>query len=109
MVETKLKSACESLRTGKRDHAWPLVAEALAIDPGLVLSTVVPLQMDIEDILQRIKYPLTLTWLAAVCREIGNHHLSTRLLRRYLELAPDAPDREHVARDVALSEGTCAV
>ena len=103
-VEEKLKSACERLQSGKRDQAWPLVAEALAIDPGITLPNGSPFHVDLDDVMARAKYPLTLTWLAAVCREVGNYHMSRRMLQRYLELAPHAPDRDHVARDLALPQ-----
>ncbi len=63
------------------------------------------LQAHAEAILRAAAFPSTLSWLAAVCREYGLESLSTRFLWRYLELAPNAPDFDHVLQDLRRKEG----
>jgi hypothetical protein len=54
-----------------------------------------------NQILANARFPLTRSWLAAISRQWEDGESSAMLLKRYLELASDAPDRDHVRRDLA--------
>src|SRR5204862_939630 len=54
----------------------------------------------LPDILGNAQFPSTLSGLAAISSEFGYEATSSALLGRYLELAPDAPDRNHVINAV---------
>jgi hypothetical protein len=94
-----LKTAFDHLQSGRQDRAWSCVGKALAYDPGIESAYNygdITIRTHLKRILSEARFPLTLSWLAAICREGGDREASNLLLRRYLELAPNAPDRDHV-------------
>ena len=108
-VETLLKTTVQQLNAGREADAWSSLDQALALDPGIQQADQegrTTIQRHLDRILSEARFPLTLSWLAAISRQIGDHEASDLLLRRYLELAPYAPDRDHVTR--ALAEAAAA-
>jgi hypothetical protein len=57
-----------------------------------------PSRTYLDLILANAQLPLTVSLLAGISRVWGDDHTSVLLLRRYLELAPDAPNRADVVR-----------
>jgi MoaA/NifB/PqqE/SkfB family radical SAM enzyme len=101
-----LKTGFEHLQSGRPDRAWSCVNKALALDPGIRQVYDygdITIRAHLKRILAEARFPLTLSWLAAICREIGDGEASTVLLKRYLELAPNAPDFDHVSRGLSLA------
>ena len=102
-AETLLKAAFECAQRSNTEGAVEHLIRALAHDPGLSLvedhgkSTI---RVYLKQILLSARFPLTLTWLAAISREWKDGESSLLLLRRYLELAPDAPDRDRTLRHI---------
>src|SRR5205814_1944193 len=93
-----LKTATEHLSAYRYTASWRYVAMALAIDPGIANvqeygSTLV--RTHLPEILKEARFPSTLSWLAEICRSVGDRTTARLLLRRYLEIAPDAPDWNH--------------
>jgi MoaA/NifB/PqqE/SkfB family radical SAM enzyme len=108
-VAILLQSALQHLQGGRQNEGLILVKQALAIDPGttVVFDSVGRLaRADLERILIQVRAPSTLTWLATVCRAVGDLQGWNLLLRRYLESAPDAPDRDHVLADLKAARPT---
>jgi hypothetical protein len=104
-VAVHLSIAMEKLRAGDKTDAHRRLAEALRHDPGITISSFAMVAIDetirshLPDILACAYFPSTLSWLAALSREMGDGSASDALLSRYLELAPDAPDRAHILAD----------
>ena len=103
-VGSVLKAAFKYAQANDTRSAVEQLVLALTHDPGL--SPVedrgtATIRVYLDQILSNARFPLTLSWLAAICREWGDGQSSAILLRRYLELAPDAPDRDHVLQDLA--------
>jgi MoaA/NifB/PqqE/SkfB family radical SAM enzyme len=108
MVEALLKGAVQHLKAGRQEEAWSSVNRALALDPGIQHTNETGpaiIRHHLDRILGEARFPLTLSWLAGISREVGDDEASVLLLKRYLELAPDAPDRDHVARSLATAVG----
>jgi hypothetical protein len=97
-VMNLISSAVGHVRAGRKTTAFVQLSQALAIDPGINIGrgSDDSIRLHLETILSKTHSPATLTWLAAFCREIGDRQSGLALLRRYLEVVPDAPDREHV-------------
>ncbi len=99
-VAALLSLAIERIRACDHPGAVRCLAEALKHDPGISVSQTAGISEIIREALPQrladIQFPATLTWLAAVSREIGDSASSSALLSRYLEVAPDAPDRRRV-------------
>jgi len=98
-----LHFALEHLKAGQKSIAWLELSGALAIDPGIEVdvaneSTIL---IHLERILAEAKSPATLSTLAGICRELGDRKTALLLLKRYVEIAPEAPDREHALADIA--------
>jgi MoaA/NifB/PqqE/SkfB family radical SAM enzyme len=103
-VASLLNSALKHLRADRATTAWVQVSQALAIDPGINVASNAGEDMirnHISLILSHTQSPGTLTWLAAICREIGDRQTDVALLRQYLVLAPLASDRAHVLSFIA--------
>jgi len=99
-VAALMSLATERIRAGDHPGAVRCLAEALKHDPGISVSRTAGISEIIHEALPQTladaQFPATLTWLAAVSREIGDSASSSALLSRYLEVAPDAPDRMRV-------------
>jgi len=98
-------AALEMVRQRQEASAVSKLREALQADPGLTcqcehLRAGDMLKSHLDAIIAGANSPATLSWLAAICREYGDFRSSSRLLWRYLELAPDAPDHDHVLQDL---------
>ena len=96
IVEHLLKSALERFESGDRVQGWRFVKQALLLDPGIAQtynSTGNPIRANLKRILEESKLPVTLTGLAAICRNIGDEKASSLLLQRYIELTPYSGDR----------------
>jgi hypothetical protein len=96
IVEHLLKSALERFESGDRVQGWRFVKQALLLDPGIAQtynSTGNPIRANLQRILEESKLPVTLTGLAAICRNIGDEKASSLLLQRYIEVAPYSGDR----------------
>lgn len=101
-VVALLSLAVDRLRVGDAQDAIHNLVEALKFDPEISIAEtdagdVVRTHRD--QILAKVRFPSTLTWLAAISRECGDMDTSDALLMRYLELAPDAPDRKPILFD----------
>ena len=106
-VAALLSLAIEELRRSDEASALTRISKALEHDPGLDLessglSAGELLKHTFREILTRAKYPSTLSGFAAVYREIGCRRQSSRLLRRYLRLAPAASDSSEVLEHLRL-------
>jgi hypothetical protein len=100
-VEKLLKCGFERLEYGDKVQGWRFVKQALSIDPGIsptYSSRANPIRGNLQRILNEARLPLTFKWLATVCQQVGDEETSRMLMKRYLELAPDAADREQVIR-----------
>jgi hypothetical protein len=100
-VEELLKCGFERLESGDKVQGWRFVKQALSLDPGInptYSSHANPIRANLQRILNEARLPLTFKWLAAVCRQIGDEQTSRMLLKRYLEVSPNAVDREPVIR-----------
>ena len=103
-VEALLKATLQQLNAGREAEAWSSLHRALALDPGIQQMQEeggATIRHHLDRILSEARFPLTLSWLAAISLEIGDNEARVLLLRRYLELAPYAPDRDHVTRALA--------
>jgi molybdenum cofactor biosynthesis enzyme MoaA len=103
-VEGVLKAALKCAQANDTKGAVEQLVRALTHDPGL--SSIgdhgeATIRVYLNQILSKARLPLTLSWLAAISREWRDGETSAILLQRYLDLAPDAPDREHVRQDLA--------
>jgi molybdenum cofactor biosynthesis enzyme MoaA len=104
-VAALLSLAIERFRAGDEMEAHRRLAEALGRDPGIAISSFARAAIDetirshLPDILAHANFPSTLSWLAALSREMGDGITSDALLSRYLELAPNSPDRAHILAD----------
>jgi hypothetical protein len=99
-----LKAALEYAHVNDTRSAVGQLVCALTHDPGI--SPIedhgeATIRVYLKQILSNARFPRTLSWLAAISREWEDGQTSALLLQRYLELAPDAPDRDHVLRDLA--------
>jgi len=98
-----LALAIERIRAGDHPAAVRCLAEALKNDPGISISRTADIRevfrVSLPGILADTQFPSTLSWLAAVSREIGDNATSNTLLSTYLEVAPEAPDRNHILSD----------
>lgn len=104
-ASSSIIAALDTLRQGQEPAALSSLREALRHDPGLVCQCEHVRARDLlthhlDEILARATSPATLSGLAAVCREVGDDHSSGRLLWRYLEIAPHAPDHDHVLQSL---------
>jgi hypothetical protein len=98
-VEKLLKCGFERMEYGDRVQGWRFVKQALSLDPGIIptyTSRANPIRANLQRILNEARLPLTFRWLATVCRQVGDEETSRMLLKRYLELAPDAADKDQV-------------
>lgn len=95
-----LSLAIERIRAGDTFNASRHLCEALRYDPALSIDEMTNIGEGVRgalpQILARARFPSTLSWLAGVSREVGDWETSDALLSRYLEVAPNAPDRKHV-------------
>ncbi len=103
-VETVLKAALKYAQASDTQSAVGELVRALTHDPGL--SPIedhgeATIRVYMNQIISKARFPLTLSGLAAISREWEDGESSAILLHRYLELAPDAPDRDHVLRHLA--------
>jgi hypothetical protein len=104
-VAALVAHAVERLGIGDEADARRQLAEALRFDPGIPVSRSESSPIDeilrgrLSEILAGARFPSTLSSLAALSRELGDLPASDALLARYLELALDAPDREHILAD----------
>jgi hypothetical protein len=99
IVEHLLKSALERFESGDRVQGWRFVKQALLLDPGIAEtynSTSNPIRANLQRILEETRLPVTLTGLAAICRNIGDDQASSLLLQRYIEVAPYSDDRDEL-------------
>jgi hypothetical protein len=99
LVEDLLKSALERFGSGDRVQGWRFVKQALVLDPGIAEtynSTGNPIRANLQRILGETKLPVTLTGLAAICRNIGDAQASSLLLQRYIEVAPCSYDQDEL-------------
>jgi hypothetical protein len=102
-VASLLSLALQRMRAKDTAHAFSVLGEALKYDPGILItpkgdvgSTI---QSHLPCIIAEVKFPSTLTWLAALSGEAGKSAARDALLSRYLEIAPDAPDGNHILCD----------
>jgi hypothetical protein len=104
-VAALLSLAFERFRAGDEMDAHGRLAEALGRDPGIAISSFPRAAIDetirghLPAILAHAHFPSTLSWLAALSREMGDRITSDALLSRYLDLAPNSPDRAHILAD----------
>ena len=87
-------------------HRWNMLRwlrEGLSHDPGLprwrrwTLSTVDPLPSKVVEIaMETVRNADTLAALANLAVQLGRWQTAYRLFRRYLQVGPEAPDRETV-------------
>jgi tetratricopeptide (TPR) repeat protein len=104
-VTTLLSQALKRFGAGDEADALRLFAEALKIDPGIIVSRSEASAIDellrsrLSEILTGARFPSTLSSLATLSYELGDRPASDALLSRYLELVPNAPDREHILAD----------
>src|SRR6266436_1467107 len=102
-VAALLSLAIERIRACDHPGAVRCLAEALKHDPGISVSRTADIRevfrVSLPGILADTQFPSTLSWLAAVSREIGDSATSNTLLSTYLEVAPEAPDRNHILSD----------
>ena len=108
-VEDLMLSCMESIRRADEPRATQFLKCALGHDPGLRCTCDHDTPEDLlyshlDLILRCALAPATLSWTAAICREYRHHQASTLLLKRYLEIAPNAPDFDHVSQDILISE-----
>jgi wyosine [tRNA(Phe)-imidazoG37] synthetase (radical SAM superfamily) len=105
-VEGFLKEALRYALAQDTQRAVEQVTFALTYDPGLThiedhgKKTI---RAYMHSILSKARFPLTLSGLAGICRAWEDGESSQILLQQYLELAPDAPDRDHVLQHLALN------
>ena len=103
-VESLLMAAYEQIRSSNLHGGVAYLCRALSHDPGLTRPNdygEATIHMYLKEVLSAARFPLTLSWLAAIAHEWGDNETCAILLRRYLELAPDAPDRDHVLHDLS--------
>lgn len=91
-------------RRGDERHTVELLAEGLAMDPGGIPAGDFEtadrlLRASLPGILRGARWPSTVSGLASLCREWGDTEASTKLLERYLVLAPKAADRDAIDAD----------
>jgi len=106
-VNQYLKIAFDDLKSGDAAKAWSGVRKALAIDPGIkedVAENEAAIRECLPRVLQNARFPLTLTWLAGMFRHVHDDRSAILLLERYLQLAPDASDREAVLQGIRDAE-----
>jgi radical SAM protein with 4Fe4S-binding SPASM domain len=106
-VQALLKGALEDLRAGHVETVWSNVRKALEIDPGIHdigADSASAVRNSLPQVLLKARFPLTLTWLAGIFQQVKDHESAIPLLKRYLELAPDAPDRDHVLQGIRDAE-----
>jgi hypothetical protein len=101
-VANLLSAALQHLREGRKSIAWTQVSQALAIDPSIKSVGLgdITIRTHLAQITADVRFPSTLTWLAAICREAGDRASAIVLMRHYLEIAPEASDRHHVLEDL---------
>lgn len=102
---SSIAAALEFVRQGNEPMAVARLREALRADPGLICDcdharASELLKRHLSAIIAGAHSPATLSGLAAICRAYGDGFSASRLLWRYLELAPDAPDRDHVLQSL---------
>jgi molybdenum cofactor biosynthesis enzyme MoaA len=98
-VDAILEAAFECAQADDTQGAIGQLVRALSYDPGL--SPIedhgkATIRIYLKQILSNARFPLTLSWLAAISREWDDRESSALLLWRYLELAPYAPNRYSV-------------
>lgn len=102
-VTALLRQALAELHAGRDPDAKARVLEALRHDPDAIVSgaedTRSVIRMALAQILEKARFPATLTYMAAISRQLGDGSVSDQLLDRYLQLVPDAPDRNHIIAD----------
>jgi hypothetical protein len=96
--------ALAHIKAQRHADAFECLARGLAADPGLE---------DVRDfgaetirrycdvVVKQARFTSTLSWLAAVSAAWNDRQSNLLLLKRYLELAPNAPNSEHVLTDLA--------
>jgi molybdenum cofactor biosynthesis enzyme MoaA len=104
-VVSLLSRSLEMIREKDAASSLQYLRAAVNYDPGLRCACNHAnagdlIEFHLDDILANANSPGTLSWLAAISREYPNKYPNTRLLLRYLDLAPDAPDRDHVFSDL---------
>jgi molybdenum cofactor biosynthesis enzyme MoaA len=105
-VHRLLLASLQEFIGGRKKKGMDLLKQALGLDPGITPSALRSSGSNLIEacktqILGNVKYPSTLSALAAICRTQDALPLSQKLLERYLEIAPNAPDRLHVKADLA--------
>jgi radical SAM protein with 4Fe4S-binding SPASM domain len=110
-VEKLLNSAFEDLKAGCEGDAWTKAQKALAIDPGIEITgdNAQCVRDRMPEILAKARLPLTLSWLAGMFRYLNDNRTAIVLLKRYVELAPDAPDKENVLQGIRDAEWSISV
>jgi len=100
-VAALFSSSINDMRHGDEKSAVIHMGKALRRDPGIEpLPGFCNVRRFVRkhyfDVLQNAKFPSTLSSFAAVCSELGFNRKSVRLLRRYLDLAPNTTNRTAV-------------
>jgi molybdenum cofactor biosynthesis enzyme MoaA len=108
-VAALLSLAVEELQRGDHESAVIRISKSLEHDPGLMplpatLNSRQLVKQSFPEVLSRAKFPSTLSGFADVCRQLGYDKESNKLLRRYLRIAPNAPDRDTVRADLKLKK-----
>lgn len=109
-VVALLSLAVQALRAKDDKSSIHYLKTALNFDPGIECRCdhATPgdlVAFHVAEIIAKAQFPGTLSWLAAVSREYPDEEAGTRLLWRYLEVAPYAPDFDHVLRDLQAKRG----
>jgi len=104
-VTSLLMLAHQCVLEGDGSNASRHLASALVRDSGISEESTYSschdlLLSSVDTVLERTRFPATCSWMAGLFREFGDIKNSNRLLRRYLELAPNAPDSVHVTNDL---------
>ncbi len=113
-VASLLGAAQAAHRQGDEPRVIELLQEALARDPGVTIGDEQRnghdlLRSCMAEILSGARWPSTLCWTAALCREWGDTEGAERFLERYLALAPAAVDRDVIAAERHLLSAIAAM
>jgi len=99
--EALLLSALRHFRGGETQAGQASLIEALTFDPGLPATQLAVgvdnlLKAHLQPILSTAKYPSTLSALANIALVFNDWKVAEQLFQGYLNLAPQAPDRNKV-------------
>ncbi|MEM6793705.1 MAG: radical SAM protein, partial [Acidobacteriota bacterium] len=92
-AEALLIAALGRYRRGDEERAAELLSEALEADLGRKVDGESLSEEDLEAVADACRFPSTAAALANIALHLQRWRAAVALFRRYLELAPEAPDR----------------